>query len=175
VDKLAVISYARKKLSPEQIAKIVGGSEAAVKKVIAEAVTKGALPAAADEPKRLSQEDRKARRKKVADFVAKGKTIREAADEFGISETQVSNACREFSVQPKRAKVATFSPKGLSQFNVLSLLIDGLTERAVAEHLGISVQYVNSVAVKARQDGVFRAIDRAMERIEKASKTAAKK
>lgn len=162
LDNIEIVAKLKLGLTPAETAKLVGVAESTVERIRNAAVEKGLLRERYEVSR--THEERAILRKEIAEWVAANNaTIAEAANHFHVSEPQVSKSCREHNVEPRRSERAA-AKKGVSQLAVLTLLIDGMKQAEVADHFGVSRNYVNIVVDKARKAGVFESVARAVER-----------
>lgn len=158
VDELEVIAKLNLGLTHTDVGKLLELPESVVARIGDAALKRGLL-----KNPRKSHDERREARKQIADWVADGHTAKEAAAHFKSSEPHVRKCCNEFGIEPEPLNVR-FDRRKVSQMSIIALLIDGLNQSEVAEHFGVTRQYVNLTAVKARKTGVFDAVERAIDR-----------
>lgn len=98
----------------------------------------------------LTHEDRRKRRKKIAEY-AKTHTDKETATEFGVHPMTVINARNEHGV----IKKSTGAP---STYQIVAAMIRGERQVDVARRLGCSKQFVNQCKDRMIEHGVFDAV-----------------
>lgn len=98
-------------------------------------------------------DERRKQRKLIADFVRGGKTVAEAATEFGVGDKTVYAVCRSANVTAKsRTRIA---PLSLSTFAIIADLIRAdETLTAIAVRLGVHVTGIHAIYVKCRAAGI---------------------
>lgn len=89
------------------------------------------------------------RRREIADLVAAGSTIDQAAARFHVSQSQVYNACREHGVK------AGQNVAGRTLRIIADLLHTDLTKVAIAHKHGISDRRVSVIAAQAVAAGIL--------------------
>lgn len=95
----------------------------------------------------MDHEDRRARRKLIAEQVRNGKSVKDVAKEHGVGHSSIYSACREHGVKINREM-------SLRTFDILKQLLDGKTFHAVADNVGVSKARVWLVAKMAREAGI---------------------
>lgn len=100
----------------------------------------------------MSHEDRRLRRKKIADY-AKDHTDRETAKKFGITSQTVRFSRNEFQVS--KAYKQEVPP---SSYEIIAALIRGEQKSEIARRFGVSQQFIGQVRDRAVKHGVFAAV-----------------
>ena len=106
-----------------------------------------------DKPKseRFTHKQRRERRQAMAKF-SETHTNQETADHFGVTIPTVHIARREAGFSAKSNVAA-------SSYIIIAKIIGGWTDKSIAKNLGVSKQFVNQVRLRAKEAGVYDAIN----------------
>ena len=118
-----------------------------------EEILKFAATQRVDKPKseRFTHKQRRERRQAMAEF-SETLTNQETADHFGVTIPTVRLARKE----------AGFSAKlnvGPTSYGIIAMIIGGWTDKSIAKDLGVSKQFVNQVRLRAKEAGIYDAIN----------------
>lgn len=101
---------------------------------------------------RLTQEERRARREKIAQFAHRHGAAK-AVEKFEVGRTLVTTACQEFGLVPKQVAPSRTFDK--SRLRLIAALIRGdVPYGELAERHGISRQAVDQFAQKCADAGI---------------------
>lgn len=99
----------------------------------------------------MTHEEKRVRRKAIAEAVADGMAPREAAQQFGVNICWVYTSCKEYGVK------CDGGPGNIAQVNtfaILKALVDGdLYYSEIASKYGITKQRVEQIARRAEMAG----------------------
>lgn len=102
----------------------------------------------------MNREERKARRKKLADYVAAGNTCEEAATAFGLTVETCRIACREFKVTPTRNRRPGGALRPSSYVLLAKLITTAASYADIATAAGVTKATVSDLAARARAAGI---------------------
>lgn len=94
-----------------------------------------------------------ARYKILAEHVGRGRTIRETAEAFGVSDALVCRACERMGVIP-RAKQGEGRRLSTKTYRIIAAILRGERYIATAKREGTSLAYVSKIASDLRSAGV---------------------
>ena len=100
--------------------------------------------------RRLTHQERKERRRKIAEFVRENQDLSAAAEAFGVRPSMVRLSCKEFDVSIPRKNNTIAS---LGSFQILKALLDGKKPSEIASEHSITRQRVGLVVKSAREAG----------------------
>ena len=151
--KLEIVSQLGSGKSVREIAELTGKAEIAIKKIKQEAIEAGVLV-----PVR-SHHERRAFRREVAEWVkTSNATIQNAAEHFKVSTTYVVQCCKENGVRPAMSVNSQIARKA-SLMSIVAHRLLGSEPSEIAQHFGITRQYVSLAMQRARKSGLLEAID----------------
>ncbi len=101
----------------------------------------------------MTRDQSRARRRDIAQVVADGASVREAAAQFGVSGRTVAHALREFGVADQRNRNG--GVERFTAYDVIAALFDGARGiHRIARDLGISHQRVAEVYRRCVRAGI---------------------
>lgn len=99
----------------------------------------------------MTHEQRRERRKRIADAVRAGKTSDEIARQFGTGRETLRRACEENDVPVPCEAPREPHPSG---YRIIAALFGDETYTEIAARFGVSEQRVGQIAKKCRDAGV---------------------
>lgn len=96
----------------------------------------------------------KTRRKRIAQDIAAGMAVVDAASLYGVSVTEVYRACHLHAVYPNRILGRSAGPAPPKQYEIIALLVRGASVGLICRELLVSKQYVYDVRRAANLTGV---------------------
>lgn len=152
--QLDIIEKLKQGLSDKEAAKLFDTPVDRIREIRADLIERGILSRTT---KRMSREERQARRKEIAEFVKAGNSSGEAAQKFKVSIGTVQSAVVEFfGVQREQKPTIEYAMKVAAGFML------GKQDSEIADEVGITREWVRYIRKKAEAAGFFRALKQAV-------------
>lgn len=115
----------------------------------------GSIPSGAtDKDITLDQKARKQRREQIASDIAKGRSVGDVANEYGVSEPLIRSACREHGVRiPVQRSIQRKS------FDIVRDIMLGTDRSEIAKKYGVTRQHVHNIINNLKNAGLERLIN----------------
>lgn len=103
----------------------------------------------------MSHEERKERRRNMAQDYDQGMTMPEICEKYGCESSLVYASLHEFDIPLRPRTPSPSRPLGISTYQILDRLINTNTNLAnIAREFGVRRQYIHQIYAKARKHNI---------------------
>jgi hypothetical protein len=129
----------------------------------------------------MTQDQRRSRRREIAEFVEKGNLPFDAAKRWGVSLATVKTACLENQVQFSTATTDAAEAEStedrrtrgrMKLLRIVAALLSGEDQKTIARREKNSKQYISRINQFAEEAGIFQAVEGLRKKAEEASQLA---